>query len=79
MKAPSAGFPFLTSHFSYLPIPFIGEIPIASALLFDLGIFLLVVGSTVLMLIALAHQSIRSHRPAGQGDAASPSATKGER
>jgi multicomponent K+:H+ antiporter subunit A len=73
------GFPFLTSHFSYLPIPFIGEIPIASALLFDLGIFLLVVGSTVLMLIALAHQSIRSHRPAGQGDAASPSATKGER
>ena len=34
----------------------------ASALLFDLGVFALVVGATVLMLIALAHQSVRSHR-----------------
>jgi multicomponent K+:H+ antiporter subunit A len=73
------GFPFLTSYFSYLPIPLIGEIPIASAMLFDLGIFLLVVGSTVLMLIALAHQSIRTHRKAGHGDAASRSAATGER
>jgi multicomponent K+:H+ antiporter subunit A len=40
----------------------IGAIPLASALLFDLGVFLLVVGATVLMLIALAHQSVRSHR-----------------
>ena len=34
----------------------------ASALLFDLGVFALVVGATVLMLIAIAHQSVRSHR-----------------
>jgi multicomponent K+:H+ antiporter subunit A len=73
------GFPFLTSHFSYLSVPFIGEIPIASALLFDLGVFLLVVGSTVLMLIALAHQSVRSHRQTGQSDTASLSSTDGER
>ncbi len=29
---------------------------------FDLGVFALVVGATTLMLIALAHQSIRGHR-----------------
>ena len=54
--------PFLTSHFSYAELPFIGSTPLASALLFDLGVFSLVIGATVLMLIALAHQSIRSHR-----------------
>jgi multicomponent K+:H+ antiporter subunit A len=54
--------PFLTSYFSYAEIPLIGSFPLASALLFDLGVFSLVVGATVLMLIALAHQSVRSHR-----------------
>lgn len=56
------GYPFLTSSSGYLEMPLIGEIPIASALFFDLGVFLLVVGATVLILIAIAHQSIRSHR-----------------
>ncbi|SFA76402.1 multicomponent K+:H+ antiporter subunit A [Rhizobium sp. NFR07] len=56
------GYPFLTSHFQYLPIPLIGKVPAATALLFDLGVFLLVVGSTVLILVALAHQSIRINR-----------------
>ena len=65
--------PFLTSSFSYLEIPLIGAIPLASALLFDLGVFALVVGATVLMLIALAHQSVRSHRaPRVPGAAAKP-------
>jgi multicomponent K+:H+ antiporter subunit A len=54
--------PFLTSSFSYAELPVIGRIPLASAILFDLGVFALVVGATVLMLIALAHQSVRSHR-----------------
>jgi multicomponent K+:H+ antiporter subunit A len=54
--------PFLTSYFQYTEIPLIGKVPTASALLFDLGVFSLVVGATVLMLIALAHQSVRSHR-----------------
>jgi multicomponent K+:H+ antiporter subunit A len=56
------GYPFLTSHFQYLDLPLIGKVPAASALLFDLGVFLLVVGSTVLILVALAHQSIRINR-----------------
>lgn len=56
------GYPFLTSHSQYLQLPLIGKVPAASALLFDLGVFGLVVGATVLILIALAHQSIRTYR-----------------
>ena len=33
-----------------------------SALFFDMGVFTLVLGSTMLILTALAHQSVRSHR-----------------
>ncbi len=58
------GHPFLTSHFRYLDLPGIGKVPAATALLFDLGVFAVVVGSTVLILIALAHQSVRTPRPA---------------
>ncbi len=56
------GYPFLTSHSQYLTLPLIGKIPAATALFFDLGVFMLVVGSTVLILVALAHQSIRINR-----------------
>ena len=56
------GFPFLTSYFAYADLPFIGRVPMASALLFDIGVFTLVLGATGLILIALAHQSVRGHR-----------------
>ncbi|MFQ0814057.1 cation:proton antiporter [Brucella anthropi] len=56
------GYPFLTTYFQYTEIPYVGKMPTASALLFDLGVFSLVVGATVLVLIALAHQSLRKHR-----------------
>jgi multicomponent K+:H+ antiporter subunit A len=59
-----AGYPFLTSYFAYRDVPLLGEVPLSSALLFDIGVFALVVGATILILVALAHQSIRSHRPA---------------
>ncbi|HEX6120729.1 MAG TPA: hydrogen gas-evolving membrane-bound hydrogenase subunit E, partial [Dongiaceae bacterium] len=59
-----AGYPFLTSYFAYRDVPLLGEIPLSSALLFDIGVFALVIGATVLILVALAHQSIRSHGPA---------------
>jgi multicomponent K+:H+ antiporter subunit A len=58
------GYPFLTSAFQYAEVPAIGRVPLASALIFDLGVFVLVVGATVLILIALAHQSVRKPRPA---------------
>jgi multicomponent K+:H+ antiporter subunit A len=62
--------PFLSSSFFYVDVPLIGAVPFASALLFDLGVFALVFGATVLMLIAIAHQSVRSHR--AQGSLESP-------
>ena len=71
--------PFLTSSFSYVQIPLIGSVPLASALLFDLGVFALVVGATVLMLIAIAHQSMRSHRaPSGRESVAPPTPSSAE-
>lgn len=60
------GDPFLTSYFRYVEVPFVGKVPMASAALFDLGVFSLVVGATVLMLIAIAHQSIRRLRVAAR-------------
>ncbi|RZA23645.1 MAG: DUF4040 domain-containing protein, partial [Lysobacteraceae bacterium] len=57
------GYPFLTSSFQYLDLPLLGRVPMASALLFDLGVFVLVVGATVLILVAIAHQSIRGAKP----------------
>jgi multicomponent K+:H+ antiporter subunit A len=54
--------PFLTARITDLHLPLIGEVHLSSVLLFDLGVYLLVIGATVLMLIALAHQSMRSPR-----------------
>jgi multicomponent K+:H+ antiporter subunit A len=56
------GFPFLASYFTYVDLPLVGEVPTASALVFDVGVFALVVGATLLMLVALAHQSVRGRR-----------------
>lgn len=56
------GYPFLTSHTAHFHWPWVGEVHIASALFFDIGVFTLVVGSTLLILTAIAHQSVRSHR-----------------
>ena len=56
------GYPFLTTHTAHLQLPWLGEVHVASALFFDIGVFALVVGATLLILTALAHQSIRGHR-----------------
>ncbi|MBR0681583.1 monovalent cation/H+ antiporter subunit A [Roseomonas eburnea] len=65
------GRPFMTSYFAYAELPVIGKVPTASALIFDIGVFALVVGATLLMLIALAHQSVRGHRASPRRAAAS--------
>ncbi len=59
------GHPFLTTHTAHVAMPWGGEAHWPSALLFDAGVFAVVVGSTLLMLIALAHQSLRAHRRPG--------------
>ena len=58
------GYPFLTSHSAHPQLPLLGVVPLPSAFLFDLGVYVLVVGATAVILLALAHQSVRSHRAA---------------
>jgi multicomponent K+:H+ antiporter subunit A len=66
------GRPFLTSAFQYADLPLLGRVPIASAVVFDLGVVVLVVGATVMMLVALAHQSLRKARQAGADETEGP-------
>lgn len=47
------GYPFLTSSFGHFNLPLIGEIELASAMVFDLGVYLTVVGGTLLILSGL--------------------------
>jgi multicomponent K+:H+ antiporter subunit A len=47
------GHPFLTSTFSHLHWPLVGEFELASAMLFDLGVYLVVVGVTLVILLRL--------------------------
>ena len=42
------GYPYLTTSFVHPVLPLIGEVPIASAMFFDLGVFMAVVGATML-------------------------------
>jgi multicomponent K+:H+ antiporter subunit A len=48
------GYPFLTSTFGHPIVPVLGELPLATAAIFDLGVFLTVVGATVLALSGIA-------------------------
>ncbi|MBA4141739.1 MAG: monovalent cation/H+ antiporter subunit A [Nitrosospira sp.] len=56
--------PFLSALAWHGTLPVIGELHLSTVLLFDLGVYFLVIGATVLILVALAHQSVRAHRKA---------------
>lgn len=56
------GLPFLSALAVDLHLPILGAIHLSSVMLFDLGVFALVVGSCTYILVALAHQSLRSQR-----------------
>ena len=60
------GYPFLTSHTAHVTLPGLGEVHFPSAMLFDVGVFAVVVGATLLILTALAHQSVRGDRRASE-------------
>jgi multicomponent K+:H+ antiporter subunit A len=69
LAAAAAGFgawlasrSFLTALAADLHLPLVGDVHFSSILVFDLGVYMLVVGATALMLVALAHQSLRSPR-----------------
>jgi multicomponent K+:H+ antiporter subunit A len=47
------GVPFLASAYRRPVVPLLGEVPLSSALLFDLGVYLTVVGATLLIIVSL--------------------------
>ncbi len=56
------GHAFLTSWFTHLDWPVVGEFEFATAMLFDIGVYLTVVGAT-LMILANFGQMTTKHRP----------------
>ena len=64
------GHPFLTTHTAHVMLPLLGSLHLPSAALLDLSVFAVVVGATLLLLTALAHQSLRARRrPPAAADA----------
>ena len=61
------GRPFLTSAHGYLHLPLVGEVPLASAMVFDLGVYLTVVGATVLILARLGRVAVLGRAAEGEG------------
>ncbi len=55
------GYPFLTSTFTHVHWPIVGDFELASAMAFDLGVYLVVVGATLLILIHLGLIHRASH------------------
>ena len=55
--------PFLTSDFTYVRIPPFNEFELATAALFDVGVFLAVVGAVMLALESLSRLARRAHVP----------------
>lgn len=58
------GYPFLTTTFGYINWPVVGKFEVASALVFDLGVYLAVIGATLLALVSIGrlspHSAIKS-------------------
>jgi monovalent cation:proton antiporter len=50
------GYPFLTSTFGHVHVPLLGDVEIATAFFFDLGVYLVVAGGTLLMMMTLAEE-----------------------
>ncbi|MFC3099833.1 monovalent cation/H+ antiporter subunit A [Altererythrobacter lauratis] len=56
------GAPFLTSAFGYFHFPVVGEVELATALLFDIGVALTVVGAVLLALGQLSNIAQRAEK-----------------
>jgi multicomponent K+:H+ antiporter subunit A len=58
------GAPFLTSTYGHVHWPVVGDFELASAMAFDLGVFLVVVGATLMILLNLGglHHTPPKHR-----------------
>lgn len=53
------GYPFLTSAHGHITLPLIGDIELASAMIFDLGVYIVVVSAVLMVLAELGKLSYR--------------------
>lgn len=60
------GRPFLTSWFDYFSLPWIGKFELTSALVFDLGVYLTVIGATLLILANLGKLTTKERLTVGE-------------
>ena len=61
------GLPFLTSTHGYVDLPLVGSTHIASAIVFDLGIYIVVVATVLMILSELGRLSQREAAPGSSG------------
>jgi multicomponent K+:H+ antiporter subunit A len=60
--AAAFGVPLFTTGFDYFHLPLIGEIELATAMLFDVGVAAAVVGAVMLALAELSHVAQRAEK-----------------
>ena len=58
--------PFLTSWFEYVSLPWIGKFELASALVFDIGVYFTVIGATLLILASLGKLTTKERLTVGE-------------
>jgi multicomponent K+:H+ antiporter subunit A len=63
------GRPFLTSTFGYFDLPLFGEVELASAMAFDVGVFFTVVGTCLLSLATLSRVEERAEQASNEAEA----------
>jgi multicomponent K+:H+ antiporter subunit A len=50
------GYPFLTSAFGHFHLPVLGEVEVVTAVLFDFGVYLVVIGTTLGIIRTIAEE-----------------------
>lgn len=50
--------PFLSQTFKYVDLPFLGETELASAMIFDLGVYMAVIGTTMTIITSISEDDI---------------------
>jgi multicomponent K+:H+ antiporter subunit A len=59
-------YPFLTSTHGYVYLPLLGKVHLASAMVFDIGVYITVVGAVLLIIAELGRLSIAQERDPSQ-------------
>ncbi len=72
------GYPFLTNAHEHFDLPYLGSLDISSALVFDLGVLMTVVGAVMLALANLSRLGRRAERAAQKAAEAAKLLDRGE-